>query len=130
VLNRIGRSDPVTNAAERLGTRGPLFRCGVVELEFLRGVAARQYKSRRMILRTSYPELPITAEVIDRALEVQSLLADDGQHQGVKVQDLIIAACAELNDAATVLHYDTDYDAIAAVTGQPAQWVVQRGTAD
>jgi hypothetical protein len=101
-----------------------------VELEFLRGVAARQYKSRRMILRTSYPELPITAEVIDRALEVQSLLADDGQHQGVKVQDLIIAACAELNDAATVLHYDTDYDAIAAVTGQPAQWVVQRGTAD
>jgi hypothetical protein len=28
----------------------------------------------------------------------------------------------------TVLHYDSDYDVIAAVTGQPMQWVVPRGT--
>jgi hypothetical protein len=27
-----------------------------------------------------------------------------------------------------VLHYDDDYDRIAAVTGQPAQWVVPRGS--
>ena len=27
----------------------------------------------------------------------------------------------------TVLHYDSDYDLIADVTGQPVQWVVPRG---
>jgi hypothetical protein len=29
-----------------------------------------------------------------------------------------------------VLHYDADYDRIAEVTGQPAEWVVPPGTAD
>jgi hypothetical protein len=27
-----------------------------------------------------------------------------------------------------VLHYDKDFDAIAAVTGQTARWIVERGT--
>jgi hypothetical protein len=27
-----------------------------------------------------------------------------------------------------VLHYDADYDRIAAVTGQPVEWVVPRGS--
>lgn len=27
-----------------------------------------------------------------------------------------------------VLHYDADYDLIAAVTGQTAEWVVPRGS--
>jgi hypothetical protein len=27
-----------------------------------------------------------------------------------------------------VLHYDSDYDLIAKITGQPARWVVPRGT--
>jgi hypothetical protein len=28
----------------------------------------------------------------------------------------------------TVLHYDSDYDQIAKITGQPALWVVPCGT--
>lgn len=36
---------------------------------------------------------------------------------------LIDAPCAPL-------HYDGDYDMIAAVTGQPTRWVVPSGTAD
>ena len=27
----------------------------------------------------------------------------------------------------TVLHYDADFDTVAAVTGQDAEWVVARG---
>jgi hypothetical protein len=27
-----------------------------------------------------------------------------------------------------VLHYDADYDRIAAITGQPVRWVVRRGS--
>jgi predicted nucleic acid-binding protein len=41
--------------------------------------------------------------------------------------DLLIAAVAE-RERVSVLHYDGDYDLIAQVTGQPAQWVVPRGT--
>jgi hypothetical protein len=41
--------------------------------------------------------------------------------------DLLIAAVAE-RERVTILHYDSDYDLIMEVTGQPAQWVVPRGT--
>ena len=42
-------------------------------------------------------------------------------------RDLLIAAVAE-RARVTVLHYDSDYDLITKVTGQPVQWVVPRGT--
>lgn len=37
------------------------------------------------------------------------------------------ATGAEVHDA-VVLHYDKDFDTIAAVTGQTARWIVERGT--
>ena len=57
-----------------------------------------------------------------------ALLARDSQ-RGRKIPDLLIAAAAEDVDA-TVLHYDADFDRIAAVTGQPCQWVVPAGTVE
>jgi predicted nucleic acid-binding protein len=47
--------------------------------------------------------------------------------EAVGFPDLLIAAVAE-RERVTVLHYDSDYDLIAGVTGQPMQWVVPRGT--
>jgi predicted nucleic acid-binding protein len=41
--------------------------------------------------------------------------------------DLIIAATAEQHGA-TVLHYDADYERIAEITGQPTEWIVERGS--
>lgn len=49
--------------------------------------------------------------------------------RGRKVPDLLIAATA-LRMELTVLHYDRDFDVIAEITGQPARWVVDRGTID
>ncbi len=43
--------------------------------------------------------------------------------------DLVIAATAE-RYGATVLHYDEDYQQIAALTGQSHRWIVPAGTAD
>lgn len=60
----------------------------------------------------------LTPAIEDRALEVQMLLADRGQHRGPSIPDLIIAATAELAGL-TVLHVDRDFDTIAALTGQP-----------
>ena len=69
------------------------------------------------------------ALTLQRALEVQRRLAHVGglHHRSVKIADLIIAAAAEAADA-TVLHYDADYDRIAAITGQPVQWIASRGS--
>ena len=49
------------------------------------------------------------------------------KHRNCRLPDLIIAAAAELNGA-TVLHYDTDYDRIAEITGQPTEWVATKGS--
>ena len=53
----------------------------------------------------------------DRALELQSVLAEGGQHRAPSVPDLLIAATAELAGP-TVLHVDKDFELIAEVTGQ------------
>jgi predicted nucleic acid-binding protein len=63
------------------------------------------------------------------AIEVQGLLAQGGQHRSVSIPDLLVAATAERHGP-TVLHYDDDYDRIAVITGQKAEWIVPRGTAD
>lgn len=54
----------------------------------------------------------------DRAVEVQTLLADLGRHRVPSVPDLLVAAIAELAGL-SVLHLDKDFDLIAEVTGQP-----------
>jgi predicted nucleic acid-binding protein len=46
---------------------------------------------------------------------------------GIAPTDLLIAAAAEAAGI-PVLHYDEDYDRIAAITGQDVQWLAPRGT--
>jgi predicted nucleic acid-binding protein len=60
----------------------------------------------------------LTPALEDRALEVQRVLADRGQHRAPSVPDLLIAATAELCGL-TVLHVDKDFELIADITGQP-----------
>jgi predicted nucleic acid-binding protein len=62
-----------------------------------------------------------------RMLGVQQDLAKRGHHRRVGVMDLMVAATAEAHWA-TVLHYDSDFEHIAAITGQPQEWIVPRGT--
>jgi len=53
----------------------------------------------------------------DRAVEIQSALAERGQHRAPSIPDVLIAATAELAEL-TVLHMDEDFELIAAITGQ------------
>lgn len=71
--------------------------------------------------------IDVTTEAMNRALAVYRQLAKASQHRNFRLPDLVIAAIAELSGA-TVLHYDTDYDRIAEVTGQHMEWVVERGS--
>lgn len=68
----------------------------------------------------SMPVEYLTPAIEDRAVDVQALLADRGQHRAAAVPDLLVAATAELAGL-IVLHLDKDFDLIAAVTGQPVE---------
>lgn len=63
----------------------------------------------------------------DRAVEVMVLLAETGKHRSVGIPDLLIAAVAERHGL-TLVHYDSDFDHVAVVTGQATRWLAPRGT--
>ena len=75
---------------------------------------------------SSMPVEYLTPAIEDRAVEVQTLLADRSQHRAPSLPDLIIAATAELAGL-TVLHLDKDFDLIADVTGQPVERLIMEG---
>lgn len=108
--------------------RGRVAITPVVRLEVLymaRGTSA--YARLRSSLDALH-QVPFDAVVAARAEEVQSHLARRAMHhRSVGVNDLLIAAAAEAAGA-TMWHYDEDYDRIAAITGQPTEWIVARGS--
>ena len=79
----------------------------------------RQFTSPPLSLM---PVEHLTPAIEDRALEVQLLLADRGQHRAPSIPDLLIAATAE-KVGLTVLAADKDFDLIAAITGQPIETI-------
>jgi predicted nucleic acid-binding protein len=88
------------------------------------GYSARSATDLRAGLRqppvSAMPVEYLTPAIEDRAVEVQALLADKGQHRAPSIPDLIIAAAAELAGL-TVLHLDKEFEVIADVTGQPVE---------
>ncbi|HEX4804436.1 MAG TPA: PIN domain nuclease [Conexibacter sp.] len=126
-LARVEMRAEVSAALDPLLLEGEVATCGMVDLEVLFSAETpRAYAYYARALR-KLPRVPMSEEVLDRALEVQGRLAKRSQHRGVSLPDLIIAACAE-GAGLAVLHYDADYERIAEVTGQPVQWVVPRGS--
>lgn len=66
------------------------------------------------------PTEHLTPSVEDRALEIQLLLADRGQHRARSIPDLLIAATGEISHL-TVLALDNDFELIADITGQSVE---------
>jgi predicted nucleic acid-binding protein len=122
-LVRLGASPDGAEWASRI-ERGLVRITTVTRLEI--GYSARSGTDLRAGLRqppvSAMPVEYLTPAIEDRAVEVLTALADRGQHRAPSVPDLIIAAAAELAGL-TVLHCDKDFDLIASVTGQPAEWL-------
>ena len=101
--------------------------CSIVDLEILFSTRNRQDHTRVRARRAlAYRKVELTEAIFNRAVDVQGLLAGRGRHR-LPILDLIIAAAAE-TAGMTILHYDADFDTIAAVTRQGVEWVVPRGS--
>jgi predicted nucleic acid-binding protein len=100
--------------------------CAIVDLEILYSARNAEDHEVTRERRAAFIQAPVTPTVLRRAIDVQGLLARRGQHR-LPIEDLIIAAAAEI-DGHVVLHYDAHYERIAAVSGQPHEWVVPRGS--
>lgn len=117
----------VREALDPLLLGGEIATCGIVDLEMLYSATGpATYKALAEALR-GMPRVPLDEAAVARALEVQAKLAQASQHRAVPLLDLLVAACAESAGLA-VLHYDADYERIAELTGQAAQWIVPRGS--
>lgn len=120
-LARLGQSDDATLWSGRI-ERGLVSICTVTRLEI--GYSARSAADYRDVTTT----VPVAALLVayftpaieERAVEVQRLLAERGQHRAPSLPDLLIAATAELTNL-IVLHRDKDFELIAAVTGQSVE---------
>jgi len=103
-----------------------MWTCRLIDLEVIYGSRARDVPDV-IQERAALPVAPIDPGVMDRAVQVAGLMAKSGRHRGAKPVDLVIAAAAESADLA-ILHYDSDYDRIEAVTRQPTEWIATAGT--
>ncbi len=112
---------------EPLLLAGRIATCSIVDLELLYSARTSAAYSALAAALQGMPRVPISEEVMERALEVQAALAARSEHRAVPLPALMIAACSE-HHGLIVLHYDQDFDRIASITGQPMQWVVRRGS--
>jgi predicted nucleic acid-binding protein len=121
------RSAAAETRLRTLAADGILATFVTVDLEL--GYSARDPAEHQGIfrIRGHLVQLASVDEIALRAREVQALLAARSQHRAAGVMDLLTAAAAEHYGAA-VLYYDADFDHIAAVTGQPVEWVAPRGS--
>jgi hypothetical protein len=121
---------PLEAVQNRLGPiieSGEAATCAIIDLEVLFSTRNHAEHERVRQRRSfAYQSVPITEEILRRAIKIQSELARTGRHR-VPIPDLIIAAAAEAAGL-TLLHYDRDYDLIAEITHQPVEWVVERGS--
>jgi predicted nucleic acid-binding protein len=128
----LGRLQTRTEVREVLGPlllEGEVATCGIVDLEMLYSASSpKLYRAAADALR-GMPRVALEEPCVERALEVQAMLAMRSQHRSVPLPDLLVAACAELAELA-VIHYDADFDRIAKLTGQATRWVVARGSVD
>jgi predicted nucleic acid-binding protein len=127
VLGR-AHQEEVGTRLEELARNGQMWTCRLIDLEVVYGSRARDVADV-IEERRALPTAPIDASVMDRAVQVAGGLSRTGQHRGAKPVDLVVAAAAEAAGL-SVLHYDDDYDRIAAVTNQPTEWIAPAGTLD
>ena len=108
---------------------GEIACCDMVALELLHSARnAREFAMIELGL-AALPWIEPYARDWQRARDIYRALGNKpgAAQRSIKHADLLIAVAAQRAGLA-VLHYDSDYDTIAAVTGQPTRWAAPRGS--
>ena len=101
--------------------------CPMVTMELLWTAQSLQDFEELLVDLAALPQVPINDDVWLRAAEVWRELVALGRHRQVKIPDLLVAAAAE-REGLAVCHYDHDFEAIAAVTGQAIRAIAPLGS--
>lgn len=119
----------VAAAIAPMVAEGQIALCAPVAFEL--GYSARTVADHEAIMNRidAFETAPTTQGDHQRALELQHLLAQQGQHRALSLVDALVAAIAEARNL-TILHYDADFELVTTITGRPTQWIVPPGTAD
>lgn len=96
----------------------------MTELLYSARNAAELAQLRVELSALAYVPFTIAAEQL--VGDMMAALASHGHHR-TSVPDVMLSAIARAASA-VVLHYDADYERIAAVTGQPTEWIIPRGS--
>jgi predicted nucleic acid-binding protein len=105
---------------------GQLTVCVVSMAEMLYSARNADEVARLRLDLSALPYLHMTPVAEQHLADVMAALALRGQHR-TPIPDLMLAAIAQAH-AAVVLHYDSDYERIAEVTGQPHDWIIPRAS--
>jgi predicted nucleic acid-binding protein len=100
--------------------------CIVSMAELLYSARNADEVARLRLDLSSLPYLHMSPAAEHDLVDVMAALALRAQHR-TPIPDLMLAAIAHAHSA-VVLHYDSDYERIAEVTGQPHEWIVPRGS--
>jgi hypothetical protein len=125
-LARIGREGAEWLATEILD--GNVRRSSMTDLEIF--YSAKSHSALLEVIderQAGFRLVDTRQEDWDRAVEVMVQLAAKGRHRSVGIPDLLIAAVAERHGL-TLVHYDSDFDHVAEVTGQTTRWLAPQGT--
>lgn len=123
------RQPEVAAVLDPLHERGLLAVTGPVEMEVMySGRNGKEATELRSFL-SGFDYLPCDDEAWTRALTLRQLAVGLGNHRALSTMDLFICAVAERHGA-TALHYDQDFEQIAALAGDrfSHRWVVPAGT--
>ena len=108
---------------------GLLAICPVTELEIFYSARSKSDRDElRTMLASAFTWVVMPDRAFERAAEVQDALIDLGKHRSAGAVDLLLVAAAAQLHGLTLLHYDADFQQIAAVTGQHARWVAEPGS--
>jgi predicted nucleic acid-binding protein len=101
--------------------------CDLIVLELTR-LAPNEQRAHAVAERLgAFGAIQMPTGLWSRARETQLALAATGDHRRVPPADLLLAAAAEESGVGMV-HYDRDYERIAAVSELRQQWLVPDGT--
>lgn len=101
--------------------------CDLVVIELVR-LAPNEQRAKEVADRlAAFESVPMPSEIWGDARSLQQSLASGGDHRRVPPADLLLAQAA-LHASVALVHYDRDYERIAAVSELDHRWFVPDGS--